>query len=69
MNNLGNGNWSITGKKIERMVAMTSLVSDDSLKRLLIKLRNMGVDEALRNAGAKDGDNVAIGEFEFDYYE
>ena len=29
----------------------------------------MGVDEALRNAGAKDGDNVAIGEFEFDYYE
>lgn len=51
------------------MVAMTSLVSDDSLKRLLIKLRNMGVDEALRNAGAKDGDNVAIGEFEFDYYE
>ena len=69
LHNLGNGNWSITGKKIERMVAMTSLVSDDSLKRLLIKLRNMGVDEALRNAGAKDGDNVAIGEFEFDYYE
>ena len=46
-NNLGNGNWSITGKKIERMVAMTSLVSDDSLKRFLIKMRNMGIDEDL----------------------
>ena len=42
---------------------------DDSLKRLLIKMRNMGVDDALRNAGAQDGDNVAIGEFEFDFYE
>ncbi len=51
------------------MVAMTSLVSDDSLKRLLIKLRNMGVDEALRDAGAKDGDNVTIADFEFDYFE
>ena len=69
LHNLGNGNWQITGKKIERMVAMTSLVSDDSLKRLLIKMRNMGVDDALRNAGAQDGDNVAIGEFEFDFYE
>ena len=29
----------------------------------------MGVDDALRNAGAKDGDNVAIADFEFDYYE
>ena len=69
LHNLGNGNWQITGKRIERMVAMTSLVSDDSLKRLLIKLRNMGVDEALREAGAQDGDNVAIADFEFDYYE
>lgn len=69
LHNLGNGNWKITGKRIERMVAMTSLVSDDSLKRLLIKLRNMGVDEALRVAGAKDGDNVTIADFEFDYFE
>ena len=69
LHNLGNGNWSITGKKIERLVAMTSLVSDDSLKRLLIKMRNMGIDEALRQAGAKDGDNVTIGDFEFEYYE
>ena len=44
-------------------------LGDDSLKRLLIKMRNMGVDDALRNAGAQDGDNVAIGEFEFDFYE
>lgn len=69
LHNLGNGNWSITGKKIERMVAMTSLTSDDALKRFLIKMRNMGIDEALSKAGAKDGDNVTIGDFEFEYYD
>ena len=29
----------------------------------------MGIDEALRQAGAQDGDNVKIGDFEFEYYE
>ena len=52
------------------MVAMTSLVSDDSLKRLLIKMRNMGVDNALRKIPEleEDGNNVAIGKSEFDFY-
>ena len=36
VHNLGNGQWTITGKKIERLVSMTSLVSDDSIKRLSI---------------------------------
>ena len=42
VHNLGNGQWTITGKKIERIVSMTSLVSDDAIKRLSIKMRNMG---------------------------
>ena len=37
VHNLGNGQWTITGKKIERIVSMTSLVSDDAIKRLSIK--------------------------------
>ncbi|MDD8048199.1 MAG: GTPase ObgE [Thomasclavelia sp.] len=69
VHNLGNGNWNITGKKIERLVAMTSLTSDDSIKRLSIKMRNMGIDQALRDAGCKDGDTVTIEDFEFEFYE
>lgn len=69
IHNEGNGNWNITGPKIERMIAMTSLVSDDSIKRLAIKMRNMGVDQALRDAGAENGDNVRITDFEFEFMD
>ena len=69
VHNLGNGQWTITGKKIERLVSMTSLVSDDAIKRLSIKMRNMGIDEALRNAGCQDGDAVSILDFEFEFYD
>ena len=69
VHNLGNGQWTITGKKIERIVSMTSLVSDDAIKRLSIKMRNMGIDEALRNAGCQDGDTVSILDFEFEFYD
>lgn len=69
VHNEGNGMWNISGTKIERMVAMTSLVSDDSIKRLSIKMRNMGIDEALRQAGANDGDSVRILDWEFEFMD
>ncbi len=69
VHNEGNGNYSITGKKIERVVQMTSFSSDDALKRFELQLRNMGIIDALRNAGAKDGDTIRILDFEFDYQE
>jgi len=69
VHNHGNGQWSITGKKIERMISMTSLVSDDAIKRLSIKMRNMGIDDALRNAGCQNGDTVSILDFEFEFYD
>ncbi len=69
IHNEGNGMWNISGNKIERLVAMTSLVSDDSIKRLAIKMRNMGIDDALRAAGAQDGDSVRILEFEFEFMD
>lgn len=69
IHNEGNGVWNITGNKIERLISMTSLVSDDSVKRLAIKMRNMGIDDALRIAGAQDGDLVRILEFEFEFMD
>ena len=33
------------------------------------QLRGMGVDEALRERGAKDGDIVRIGNFEFEFVD
>lgn len=69
IHNMGNGHYNITGAKLERLVKMTSLVSDDSIKRLTIKMRNMGIDQALREAGAVDGDLITILDFEFEFVE
>ena len=46
---------------------MTSFSCDDALKRFALQLRNMGIVDALRKAGAKDGDTVRILDFEFDF--
>ena len=67
VHNEGNGVYLLTGKKIERLVQMTSFSSDDALKRFALQLRNMGIVDALRKAGAKDGDTVRILDFEFDF--
>lgn len=67
VHNEGNGLYVLTGKKIERLVQMTSFSSDDALKRFALKLRNMGIDDALRKAGAKNGDTVRILDFEFEF--
>ncbi|MEG0593222.1 MAG: GTPase ObgE, partial [Coprobacillus sp.] len=69
IHNEGNGIWEVTGDRIERIVSMASLNSDDGVKRFAIKMRNIGLDEALRAAGVKQGDTVRILDFEFDFYE
>lgn len=63
----GEGMWHVAGKKIERIVAMTSFSSDDAYKRFALRMRNIGLDEALKQAGVKHGDSVRILDFEFEY--
>ena len=67
IHNEGNGYWYVTGKKIERIVAMTAFNSDDAYKRFALKMRNIGLDEALREAGVKNGDTVTILDYSFDF--
>ncbi|WP_232695594.1 GTPase ObgE [Brevibacillus daliensis] len=59
----------VTGDKMEKLVKMTNLNSYDSIQRFARLMRTMGVDQALRNKGAKDGDTVQIGDFEFEFTE
>lgn len=67
--NEGNGVWVVTGDYIERVVAMASLTSDDGINRFAIKMRNIGLDNALRTAGVQQGDTVRILEYEFEFYD
>ncbi|SDW36512.1 GTP-binding protein [Kandleria vitulina] len=68
IHNRGNGLWIVTGEKVEKLVQMASLYTDDGFKRFARQMRNLGVDEALRISGAQDGDTIRIMDFEFDFY-
>ncbi|WP_440251548.1 GTPase ObgE [Catenibacterium faecis] len=55
IHNKGNGVWEVTGKKVERLVQMASFTTDDGFQRFALQIRNMGIDDALREAGCEDG--------------
>ncbi|WP_413627119.1 GTPase ObgE [Fructilactobacillus vespulae] len=61
------GVWMLTGKKIEKLFLMTNTDHSQSMMRFSRQLRGMGVDDALREAGAQDGDLVGILDFTFTY--
>jgi GTPase len=60
------GVWKVTGKEIDRLVAMTMWENDEAVKRFLRILRAMGVEKALRDYGAQDGDTIRVGDIEFE---
>lgn len=68
IHNKGNGVWEVTGKKVERLVQMASFTTDDGFQRFALQIRNMGIDDALREAGCENGDTVRLYDFEFEFY-
>ncbi len=60
------GLWHVEGEEIERLVAMTMWENDEAVARFLRILRLKGVEQALREAGAEDGDTVRICDIEFE---
>lgn len=61
--------WVLSGAKLEKLFQMTNFDHEETVMRFARQLRAMGVDEALRARGAKDGDIVRIGNFEFEFVE
>lgn len=63
------GVFVISGAKIEKLFHMTDFAYDESTQRFSRQLRGLGVDEALRKRGAKDGDTVRLLDYEFEFIE
>jgi len=61
------GVWRVIGERVEKLVVMTDWEREASLKRMVHILNKMGVEDALRKAGAKDGDLICIADREFDF--
>ena len=60
---------TITGKRIERLVAMTNFSDDQSVRRFQKIWRYMELDDRLREKGCQEGDEVHIGEQTFTFQD
>ncbi|KAF0226046.1 MAG: Obg family GTPase CgtA [Erysipelotrichaceae bacterium] len=61
--------WILKGDDLERAFAMSDIKSDAGSVRFARRLKLLGVDVALRKAGAKDGDLVYIKDLQFVYLD
>lgn len=63
------GIWVVKGKELEKHYAMTDFNREESVRRFQSILKLMGVDNGLRAAGAKEGDEVRIKTLVFDFVD
>ncbi|RBP93990.1 GTP-binding protein [Cytobacillus firmus] len=63
------GVFIVSGDAIEKLFKMTDFSRDESVRRFARQLRGMGVDDALREKGAKDGDTVKLLDYEFEFID
>ena len=63
---MGESSWWWEGTPRERL-PLSDLTDPDALRVAQKRLKALGVDGALRRAGAKAGDEVRIGDLSFTY--
>ncbi|MBI3943049.1 MAG: GTPase ObgE [Chloroflexi bacterium] len=63
----GPGHFSVYGKRLERLAAMTDWDNDEAIARFQRVLKVMGVFQALQEAGVEPGDTVAIGQAQLEW--
>ena len=63
------GYYVVSGPAMEQLIDSVNFTDQESLNYFHRTLRSRGVIDALRAAGAKEGDSVVIGDMEFDFVE
>ncbi len=61
--------WRVSGGSIERAAQMTYWEHMQSVRRFQRILETLGVEDALRKAGAQNGDTVFISEYELEWQD
>ena len=67
--NLGNNQWEIISSKATRLFKNTNFDKDEEVYRFAISMKKIGVDKALREAGAQDGDLVILDDYRFEFID
>lgn len=63
------GVYVVAGNRIEKLLTMTNFSTDEGLQRFQRTINRMGLEDALKAQGIKEGDTVRIKDMEFDYSE
>jgi GTP-binding protein len=63
------GVFNVTGGDIEKLLDSTNPDDETSMRRFQQLLVKNGIIAALREMGAKDGDSIRLGEWEFDFVD
>lgn len=61
------GRWKVVSEKVDNLCDQYDLYDQDQAYQFAIVLKKMGVDKALREAGARDGDQVIINNYILDF--
>ena len=61
--------YVVVSEELDKMVLMTNFEQYDAVKRFQRILKRAGIDTALRNHGAKNGDVIRVGDVEFDFVD
>ena len=62
------GEFYVTGPDVDRLMARVNLADNESMYYFQKMLVNLGIEEALKKAGAQDGDTIHFNDWEFDWY-
>ncbi|NLK01384.1 MAG: Obg family GTPase CgtA, partial [Clostridia bacterium] len=63
------GIYIVTGDEVTKHVLMTDLDNEEAVRRLQVIFDRMGLDDALRGMGIREGDTVHIGGMEFEFFD
>ncbi|HOO44489.1 MAG TPA: Obg family GTPase CgtA, partial [Bacillota bacterium] len=61
--------FSITGVLVEKLYRQSNLANEAAMDKFISNLRKAGLDQKLRESGAKSGDTVIIYDLEFDFVD
>ncbi|CAM4188989.1 GTPase ObgE [Erysipelothrix aquatica] len=61
--------WRVSGDSIDRMFRQFDFDSEESAVQFGLSMKRLGVDQALRDAGARDGDVIILSDVQFIFEE
>lgn len=64
-----NGEFVVQGPAAERIMRRINVEDNESFAYLQRSLKKLGIDDALREKGIKDGDSVRLVDWEFEWYD